>query len=70
VARPESSIGVVESFEQITPFEDPGRATRRKDGALMRSGSCENGEQIGVRTTYDKNGKVVKVTTIKPKKAK
>jgi len=61
---------VVDPCELSTPFEDSGRATRRKDGALMRSGSFENGEQIGVRTTYDKNGKVVKVTTIKPKNAK
>jgi antitoxin component YwqK of YwqJK toxin-antitoxin module len=42
----------------------------RKDGTVMRSGYFENGEQVGEWTTYDKNGKVVKVTTMKPKKAK
>jgi antitoxin component YwqK of YwqJK toxin-antitoxin module len=42
----------------------------RKDGTVMRSGYFENGEQVGEWTTYDKNGNVVKVTTIKPKKAK
>jgi antitoxin component YwqK of YwqJK toxin-antitoxin module len=40
------------------------------DGSLMRSEYLENGEQVGEWTTYDKNGKVVKVTTMKPKKAK
>jgi len=39
----------------------------RKTGTKMRSGSFENGEQIGRWTTYDKDGKVFKVTTIKPK---
>ena len=33
----------------------------RKDGTIMRSGYFENGEQVGQWTTYDKNGKVVKV---------
>ncbi|MCI0639077.1 MAG: hypothetical protein L0Y72_26655 [Gemmataceae bacterium] len=42
----------------------------RKDGTIMRSGSFENGEQVGQWTTYDKNGNAVKVTTMKPKKAK
>ena len=40
----------------------------RKDGSKMRSGSFEIGEQIGEWTTYDKTGRVVKVTTMKPKK--
>ena len=42
----------------------------RKDGTLMRSGTFANGVQVGEWTTYDRNGKVVKVTTMKPKKAK
>jgi hypothetical protein len=33
----------------------------------MRSGDFEQGEQVGQWTTYDKNGNVVKVTTMKPK---
>ena len=36
----------------------------------MRSGYFDNGEQVGEWTTYNKNGKVVKVTTMKPKKPK
>ena len=39
----------------------------RKDGTRMRSGYFENGEQVGEWTTYDKNGRVYKVTTIKAK---
>jgi hypothetical protein len=31
----------------------------------MRSGHFENGEQVGEWTTYDANGKVVKVTKMK-----
>ena len=43
----------------------------RKDGSIMRSGHLDDkGEQTGEWTTYDKNGKAVKVTTMKPKKAK
>jgi antitoxin component YwqK of YwqJK toxin-antitoxin module len=42
----------------------------RKDGTVMRSGYFESGEQIGEWTTYDKTGKVVKVTVMKPKKSK
>ena len=42
----------------------------RKDGTKMRSGTFENGEQMGEWTTYDNNGEVYKVTIIKPKKAK
>jgi antitoxin component YwqK of YwqJK toxin-antitoxin module len=38
----------------------------RKDGTIMRSGYFKNGEQAGEWTTYDKSGKVVKVTTMKP----
>lgn len=40
----------------------------RKDGTKMRSGSFENGEQVGEWTTYDKHGKVVKVTKVNAKK--
>jgi antitoxin component YwqK of YwqJK toxin-antitoxin module len=39
----------------------------RKDGTLMRTGYFDNDEQVGEWTTYDRHGKVVKVTTIKPK---
>ena len=39
----------------------------RRDGTRLRSGSFENGEQVGEWTTYDKNGDVYKVTTIRPK---
>ena len=39
----------------------------RRDGTRLRSGSFENGEQVGEWTTYDKNGEVYKVTTIRPK---
>ncbi len=37
----------------------------RKDGTKMRSGSFRKGVQIGEWTTYDKKGKVHKVTHIK-----
>ena len=33
----------------------------------MRSGYFQNGEQTGEWTTYDKNGDVYKITTMKPK---
>jgi antitoxin component YwqK of YwqJK toxin-antitoxin module len=39
----------------------------RKDGTKMRSGTFDNGQQVGEWTTYDKQGRVYKVTTIKPK---
>ncbi len=39
----------------------------RKDGTKLRSGRFENGEQVGNWTTYDKTGKVTKVTEIKKK---
>ena len=43
----------------------------RKDGSKLRSGSFdEKGEQVGEWTTYDKQGEVYKVTTIKVKKPK
>lgn len=42
----------------------------RKDGTKLRSGYFTNGEQTGEWTTYDKQGKVYKVTTMKPKVAK
>jgi antitoxin component YwqK of YwqJK toxin-antitoxin module len=40
----------------------------RKDGSLMRSGYFEAGGQVGGWTTHDETGKVVKVTTMKPKR--
>ena len=40
----------------------------RKDGTKMRSGYFENGVQVGEWTTYDKKGKVYKVTKRKAKK--
>ncbi|MEO7598468.1 MAG: hypothetical protein ABIV50_06020 [Opitutus sp.] len=39
----------------------------RKDGTKMRSGSFERGKQVGEWTTYDKTGKVYKVTRMKPR---
>lgn len=40
----------------------------RRDGVRMRSGHFDDGEQVGEWTTYDKSGKVYKVTTMKSKK--
>lgn len=40
----------------------------RKDGTKLRSGHFEKGKQVGEWTTYDRQGKVYKVTQIKPKK--
>ena len=37
----------------------------RKDGTKLRSGYFEKGKQVGDWTTYDKNGKVYKVTRMK-----
>ncbi len=37
----------------------------RKDGTRLRSGYFEKGKQAGEWTTYDKNGKVYKVTLMK-----
>lgn len=37
----------------------------RKDGSRMRSGYFSKGKQVGEWTTYDKNGRVVKVTRMK-----
>lgn len=37
----------------------------RKDGIIMRSGYFEKGKQVGEWTTYDKKGKVYKVTKMK-----
>ena len=42
----------------------------RKDGSKLRSGYFEKGEQVGEWTTYDRKGKVFKVTVMKPKKSK
>jgi antitoxin component YwqK of YwqJK toxin-antitoxin module len=38
----------------------------RKDGTKMRSGYFENGKQVGEWTTYDRKGKVYKITKMKP----
>lgn len=37
----------------------------RKNGVIMRSGFFDNGRQVGTWTTYDKHGKVYKITTMK-----
>lgn len=42
----------------------------RLDGTKMRSGYFEKGEQVGEWTTYDKKGKIYKVTRMKPKTPK
>lgn len=34
----------------------------RKDGSLMRAGSFDQGRQVGIWTTYDRSGDVVKET--------
>ena len=39
----------------------------RKDGVVMRSGHFDKGTQTGEWTTYDKKGKVFKVTQMKAK---
>jgi antitoxin component YwqK of YwqJK toxin-antitoxin module len=39
----------------------------RKNGTRLRSGFFEDGKQSGEWTTYDRDGKVYKVTAIKPK---
>lgn len=41
----------------------------RKDGVKMRSGYFDAGEPVGEWTTYDRDGKVYKVTQKKPKLA-
>jgi len=38
----------------------------RRDGTMMRSGYFKKGQQAGEWTTYDKKGKVYKVTQMKP----
>jgi antitoxin component YwqK of YwqJK toxin-antitoxin module len=38
----------------------------RKDGTKMRTGYFEAGRQVGEWTTFDKNGRIVKVTAMKP----
>lgn len=40
----------------------------RKDGTRLRSGYFENGAQTGEWTTYDRKGKVYKVTVMKLKR--
>ncbi len=37
----------------------------RKDGVIMRSGHFDKGVQVGEWITYDKQGKVYKVTRMK-----
>ncbi len=39
---------------------------RKGGGAIMRSGSFDRGVQVGEWTTYDKAGKIYKVTQIRP----
>ena len=41
----------------------------RKDGSKMRSGTFDDGVQVGAWTTYDKTGAVHKITVMKPKKS-
>jgi len=38
----------------------------RRDGTRMRAGTFEKGQQAGKWTTYDRLGRVVRVTIIKP----
>ena len=38
----------------------------RLDGTKMRSGTFENGEQVGEWITYDRQGEIYKVTAVKP----
>lgn len=40
----------------------------RKDGVIMRSGYFDKGKQVDEWTTYDKKGKVYKVTKMKTDK--
>jgi antitoxin component YwqK of YwqJK toxin-antitoxin module len=42
----------------------------RKDGSKLRSGYFAKGKQTGDWTTYDRRGKVYKVTSLGPKKKK
>jgi antitoxin component YwqK of YwqJK toxin-antitoxin module len=42
----------------------------RKDGTKLRSGYFEGGKQVGEWTTYDKKGRVYKVTLMKANAAK
>lgn len=37
----------------------------RKDGIIMRSGYFDRGKQVGKWTTYDKEGRVYKITKMK-----
>jgi antitoxin component YwqK of YwqJK toxin-antitoxin module len=37
----------------------------RKDGSKLRSGTFDNGSQVGDWTTYDAQGRVYKVTSIR-----
>ena len=36
----------------------------RVDGTKLRSGAFENGKQVGEWTTYDRDGRVYKVTNM------
>ena len=38
----------------------------RKDGTKLRSGSFEDGKQVGEWTTYDASGNAYKITKMKP----
>jgi antitoxin component YwqK of YwqJK toxin-antitoxin module len=35
----------------------------RTDGSLMRTGQFERGRQVGAWRTYDRSGRLIKVTT-------
>lgn len=41
----------------------------RLDGTLLRSGTFTNGEQTGEWTTYDAQGRVYKVTRMRPRQS-
>jgi len=40
----------------------------RIDGTKLRSGNFDKGHQVGEWTTYDKEGKIYKVTMMKPRR--
>ena len=42
----------------------------RKDGVILRSGFFDRGVQVGEWTTFDRKGKVYKVTQMKAKKSR
>jgi antitoxin component YwqK of YwqJK toxin-antitoxin module len=60
-ARGKMAKGVMEGYWEW--FRKPQAG--KKQGTIMRSGHFKNGKQTGVWTTYDKEGKIYKVTHIK-----